>query len=577
MTGTLFEICKSVFAAADIDKLLPFLLDLVIKETNAERCRIVLYDEEGEVLFNRGRKKGTAEYDDSDTRVSRQIAALVKNTNTVFVSANAMADARLSDSIEEYHTVIQQGLLSVACAPLQDRGRPFGVVYVDNRDREALFGKKTGELLHDLAELMSEALHNSLRRTLQQRQETEHLQHHIRRLTEEVDRLKGYGEIIGTSPVMKKVYEFIDRVKDLEINVLVTGENGTGKELVARTLHRKSHRGLKNFVAVDCAAIPENMLESELFGHEKGAFTGADKLKRGRVEEADGGTLFLDEIGNINLTVQAKLLRFLDSKKFYRLGSPQESLADVRLVFATNKNLRDLIKEGKFMEDLYYRLTTGVHLHSPALRERGEDIILIAEMLLARYCEEFNKTTTGLGAEARACLLRYSYPGNIRELKKIVANAIIFAENAIIQPHDLPEELRGATAISDDGSRLTSFKLPPAGENDFYAKYLPEEYKDRNFIWGLRPEPDNLDPGAAAGLQHALDQALILSVGKASGVPLTIAAKAVAAAFERNIMIAKLLETKGKVTEAALRSQVDKKTFIEKMKLHEIKKEWYVD
>ncbi|MGH7454838.1 MAG: sigma 54-interacting transcriptional regulator, partial [bacterium] len=443
MTGSLFEICKSVFAAADIDKLLPFLLDLVIKETNAERCRIVLYDEKGEILFNRGRKKGTVEYDDSDTRVSRKIAALVKTTNKVFVSSNAMIDSRLADSGNEYHTIMQQGLLSVACAPLQDHGRPFGVVYIDNRDLEALFNEKTGELLNGLAALMSEALHKSLESTLRQRRETEHLQHHIRRLTEEVDRLKGYGEIAGTSPAMKKVYEFIDRVKDLDINVLITGENGTGKELVARTLHRKSHRGMKNFVAVDCSAIPENMLESELFGHEKGAFTGADKMKRGRVEEADGGTLFVDEIGNINLAVQAKLLRFLDAKKFYHLGSLQERLADVRLIFATNKSLRDLIKERMFMEDLYYRLTTGVQLHLPALRERGEDIILIAEMLLARYCEEFNKSATGLSAEACACLLRYSYPGNIRELKKIVANAIIFAEDPIIQPHDLPEELRG--------------------------------------------------------------------------------------------------------------------------------------
>jgi transcriptional regulator with GAF, ATPase, and Fis domain len=163
---------------------------------------------------------------------------------------------------------MQQGLLSVACAPLQDQGRPFGVVYIDNRDLEALFNEKTGELLNGLAELMSEALRKSLESTLRQRQETEHLQHHIRRLTEEVDRLKGYREIIGTSPAMKKIYEFIDRVKDLDINVLVTGENGTGKELVARTLHRKSRRSMKT-VAVDCSAIPENMLESELFGHRR--------------------------------------------------------------------------------------------------------------------------------------------------------------------------------------------------------------------------------------------------------------------------------------------------------------------
>ncbi|MGH7490950.1 MAG: sigma 54-interacting transcriptional regulator [bacterium] len=577
MTGSLFEICKSVFAAADIDKLLPFLLDLVIKETNAERCRIVLYDAKSEVLFNRGRKKGATEYDDSDTHVSRKIADLVKTTNTVFVSSNAMIDSRLADTVNDYQTIIQQGLLSVACAPLQDQGRPFGVVYIDNRDREALFSKKTGELLNDLAELMSEALHKSLKRSLRQRQETEHLRHHIQRLTEEVDRLKGYGEIIGTSPAMKKVYEFIDRVKDLDINVLVTGENGTGKELVARTLHRKSRRGTKNFIAVDCSAIPENMLESELFGHEKGAFTGADKMKRGRVEEADGGTLFLDEIGNINLTVQAKLLRFLDTKKFYRLGAPQERLADARLVFATNKSLRDLIKEGKFMEDLYYRLTTGVQLHLPALRERGEDILLIAEMLLGRYCEEFNKSATGLGTEACACLLRYSYPGNIRELKKIVANAIIFAEGSTIQPHDLPEELRCTAAVSDEGGSRISFKLPKTAENDFYTKYLPDDFKDRNFIWGLRPELENMDPADANSLHHALHDTLILSVGRASGVPMTVAAKAVSTAFERNFMIARLLETKGKVTEAALRSHVDKKTFIEKMKLHEIKKEWYVD
>jgi DNA-binding NtrC family response regulator len=282
-------------------------------------------------------------------------------------------------------------------------------------------------------------------------------------------------------------------------------------------------------------------------------------MKHGRVEEADGGTLFVDEIGNLNLAMQAKLLHFLDSKKFYRLGSLQERLADIRLIFATNKNLRDLIKEGKFMEDLYYRLTTGVQLHLPALRERGEDIILIAEKLLARYCEEFNKSAAGLSAEARSCLLLYSYPGNIRELKKIVANAISFAEDPFIQPHDLPEELRCRPIVSNDGGGPINFKLPKTGESDFYAKYLPDEFKDRNFIWGLRPQSENIDSADANSLQHALHDTLILSVGKAFGVPLTAAAKAVASAFERNFIITKLLETKGKVIEAALRANVDKK------------------
>jgi len=567
---TLFEFSKSLLEVADIEELLPVIQDLVIKEANAERCKIVLYDDNGEILFARARQKGSKKDATVDTPISSKVVAKAWESKEVIVSSNAMEDAQFGEQKID-GSIMMQKLLSVACAPLKYGQKTFGVIYIDNRQKEAVFTERTGQLLKGLGDLMSEALMKSLENTLKQRQESERQQLQILELRSEVDRLKGYDEIIGNSPSMKKVYELIEKVKDYKVNVLITGESGTGKELVARALHRKSKRNDKQFIKVDCSTIPESVVESALFGHEKGAFTGADKTKIGFFEEADGGTLFIDEIANINLNIQRKLLQFIDRKVYYRVGSTEERTSDARLVFATNKNILDLIAEGKFMEDLYFRITEGVEHVLPPLKQRGEDILLIAEDILRKKAVESEKPIKAFSKEAKECLLRYSYPGNVRELRQIVIRALLNAQTDKIQFEDLPAKLVEGKSEFYLGPRSHSLSLAGIQSTDTYKKYLPDEHQERRFIYGLKSEDISNEPS-----EREFHEKVVILVSDASNVPLKEAVRAVGAAFELNYIIQKLIQTNGRISKACELSRIDKKTLIEKMKSHSLKREWFV-
>jgi two-component system NtrC family response regulator len=245
-----------------------------------------------------------------------------------------------------------------------------------------------------------------------------------------------FETIVGVSPAMQKVYEVMRRVAGTDLPVLITGENGTGKELVAKVIHRQSSRREGPFVAINCGAIPENLLESELFGHERGSFTGAHRQQRGKVEYASGGTLFLDEIGELPLNLQVKLLRFLQDGEIERVGGRETIQVNARLVAATNIDLQEAIAGGRFREDLFYRLSV-VPLVLPPLRERGEDPVLLAQVFLMRYRDGLNRRITGLSEQARAAIAAYAWPGNVRELENRIKRAIIMARNTLIQPEDL--------------------------------------------------------------------------------------------------------------------------------------------
>ena len=246
-----------------------------------------------------------------------------------------------------------------------------------------------------------------------------------------------YGDIIGKSPAMQQIFEMIDTVADTNATVLVTGETGTGKELVARAIHTNSSRRYSPFIAVSCGALPDTLLESELFGYDKGAFTGADRVKKGRFELAHSGTLFLDEIGDISMRTQVKLLRVLQEKSFQRLGGTESLQVDVRLIAATNRDLQQAVNEGSFRSDLFYRLNV-VNIHLPPLRERDKDIPLLVQHFMEKYNAEFAKKFDRVEQKAMDAMLNYHWPGNVRELENVIERAVVIDTGPEIQLRHLP-------------------------------------------------------------------------------------------------------------------------------------------
>ena len=253
-----------------------------------------------------------------------------------------------------------------------------------------------------------------------------------------------YDEIVGKSDAMQKIYDLISQVAPTDSTVLITGESGTGKELIAQAIHGNSQRCYMPFIAVSCGALPDSLLESELFGYEKGAFTGADYTKKGRFELADQGTLFLDEIGDISLKTQVDLLRVLQQKEFRRLGGQEEIKVDVRILAATNQDLNKAISENRFREDLFYRLNV-ISIYVPPLRERKEDIPLLAKKFIRRYCLTLNKEPVKIASSAMKLLMGYNWPGNVRELENVIERALVIGRGLEIATDDLPfshKELR---------------------------------------------------------------------------------------------------------------------------------------
>jgi DNA-binding NtrC family response regulator len=263
--------------------------------------------------------------------------------------------------------------------------------------------------------------------------------------------------LVGDSPAMQKIFKLVRKVARSNATVLLRGESGTGKELIARAIHRHSRRASGPFYAINCAAIPETLLESELFGYEKGAFTGADRRKAGLFEAASGSTLFLDEIGDLPLPLQSKILRALQEREIRRVGGTESLPVDVRVVAATNRDLEEMIKAGRFREDLYYRLNV-IPIVLPALRSRSEDIPALAEVFLRRAAAEHGRGAMRFSPEASAWLTAYSWPGNVRELESIVERAVLLSERPEIGPEDLPESIRQRR-----GSAAAGLEIPPEG------------------------------------------------------------------------------------------------------------------
>jgi two-component system response regulator AtoC/two-component system nitrogen regulation response regulator NtrX len=323
---------------------------------------------------------------------------------------------------------------------------------------------------------------DELRLTARRALERVSLERENRRLTEQLEKHQAYGEMIGTSKSLQEVFDRIGKVCQTDAAVLIEGESGTGKELVAHEIHRRSNRSNTPFVIMNCAALPENLIESELFGHEKGAFTGAATQRKGKFEIADGGTLFLDEIGDMSVNTQAKILRVLQEQTFERLGGEKTIHVDVRIISATNKDLSSETKEGGFREDLYYRLKV-ISIWLPPLRERIDDITALAEHFIRMFNLKHRKFIVGIDPEAMRDLHAYHWPGNVRELRNAIESATVLAGGEILKRDDLPPEIRKQSfdpfsrvllLDSDLPFREWKRRMVEAAEREYFLRKLEE-------------------------------------------------------------------------------------------------------
>jgi Nif-specific regulatory protein len=363
--------------------------------------------------------------------ISRTIIDKVRSEKSPGYYQNAMEDQRLKKS----DSVRRLKILSVICLPLVHKSQLFGVVYLDHRRLKGVFKTEIFALVQEFANFISLAAFSALER--------KQLHNRVGELEAELRNKYEFGSIIGNHPRMVEILKLVSQVADTNATVLIQGESGTGKELIAHALHFNSCRRDKPFIPVNCAALPENLLESELFGHVRGAFTGAIKDKTGWFERADGGTIFLDEIGDMSPALQVKLLRVLQTGEYTKVGSTEIFHCDVRVIAATNKNLSELIKAGDFREDVYYRLAV-MEIELPPLRERDSDILILAHHFLNKYNKICGRNVFGLTAKAESLLMNYDFPGNVRELENAIQRAVTLAESNKIEPHNLPPRISSA-------------------------------------------------------------------------------------------------------------------------------------
>jgi Nif-specific regulatory protein len=361
----------------------------------------------------------------SKISVSRTVVTEVLKSGNAILSN----DLSQSEKLGEARSLVSRNIQSILCVPLPKAGPERALIYLEGTDPQNAFDENHLQLVTAVASIASSALENA--------HHVERLQSENLRLHEEMDPDKC---IIGESSSMNQVYEFIKRAAPVDSTILIEGESGTGKELVARAIHLNSPRASNPFIAVNCAALTDTLLESELFGHEKGAFTGAIAQKKGKFELADTGTLFLDEVGEIAIGLQSKLLRALQEREIERVGGTRTVPVDVRVIAATNKNLKEEVSKGTFRQDLFYRLNV-LNIDVPPLRKRKEDIPLLANYFLTRYSSRFKKRIEGLSPEIKAYLQAYDWPGNVRELQNAIERAVVMTGSSSIAPEDLPENL----------------------------------------------------------------------------------------------------------------------------------------
>ncbi len=422
--NALLKISRIVHAIRDLDELQGQLLDLIFEVVPAGRGAILLADSEGHQFNSLFARMRHAEQTPL-VKVSRTVARQVLEQGIAILGT----DVPGSDGLREVASLAESQVRSLLCVPLTVFQRVIGCIYLDSSTLSNRLQEDHLQLVAAIAGISAVALDNA-RRLQWLEQENE-------RLTVEVSQERS---LVGDGERMKEIYQFLKRAAPTESTVLIEGESGTGKELAARALHRNSPRANKPFVAINCSAIPETLLESDLFGHERGAFTGAASLKRGRLEMADSGVVFLDEIGELALGLQVKLLRVLQEREFERVGGIHPLKVDIRLIAATNSNLEEAVRNGTFRKDLYYRLAV-LKVTMPALRDRRDDIPMLARHFVQKYAKRSRAKPRPISREALSCMVNYDWPGNVRELENAIERALVLGSSEMILPEDLPESL----------------------------------------------------------------------------------------------------------------------------------------
>ena len=420
--NALLKISRVVHTIGDLEQLQSEVLKLTFEIVPAERGAILL-DRDGSGRFESEFGRHRLAAIKQPVPVSRTITRQVMEQRVAILGA----DVPRSDGLSEVESLVRSSVRSLLCVPLMVFDKVIGCIYLDTTHGERRFDEDHLQLVTAIAGIVAVALENARRL---QWLEQEHL-----RLTTEIHL---EHNMIGESARMKAVYQLLSRVAPTESTVLIEGASGTGKELAARAIHRNSPRAKKPFVAINCAAIPEGLLESELFGHERGSFTNAFTQKKGRLEMAQGGVVFLDEIGEMAPALQVKLLRVLQEREFERVGGTRPIKVDIRLIAATNRSLEECVKAGSFRKDLYYRLNV-VSLAMPALQDRPDDIASLAVHCVAKLSKRHHAKPKTISLAAMECLVNYDWPGNVRELENAIERALVMSSSEVIQPEDLPE------------------------------------------------------------------------------------------------------------------------------------------
>ncbi len=459
MLAPLFQMSKAVVENESLTDSLSILLKIMREDMGVLKGMINLYNSKTGKIFIHD-SIGLSEEEEN-----RGIYSIGEGiTGKVVETGEPIVVPKISEEpvfLNRTKSLTERGEdISFVCIPILHGKKVLGAISIERKCANPKSLKHDVEMLGVIAAMIAQAVELYL---------LENEERHFFKL--ENERLKlalkekfHPANIIGNSKPMCEVYCLIDKIAKTKTTVLILGESGVGKELVANAIHYNSMEANGPFVIFNCAALPESIIESELFGHEKGAFTGADKIRKGRFEEADGGTIFIDEIGELSLPMQAKLLRVLQERTFERIGGNKPIKVDIRVIAATNKDLMRMVEEGAFREDLYYRLNV-FPIMIPPLRERGSDVIILAEHFVSKFVKRFNKEIKRISTTVQEMLLAYSWPGNVRELENVIERAIILSEDNVVHGYNLPLSLQTPIFSS------TSFK------SDLTTKLESVEYE----------------------------------------------------------------------------------------------------